>query len=618
MASRYRPRINHRHSRDETFRSQHSQWSRGYDSYEPGRQSHDFRDRPRYQSLTPARDEHEAMPLTRNNGTAIEIGSSSNMPNNPLPLSSTPLCRREGDIKHLVELLCVRMYWYIQRDNQDKKLKRTRTELESCQPGYPETSPHSEVLKLQIDKWSKEEKKICERLGGTDGKLINYLNAFIDKEEEHLRSTLGNAVRGDDVDARLKALHDTLDEKFRIRINEESAQIININQAQLLKETEGLKIGLQQEREKNAKLQKRMKQMEERLDSLSKKQQEESPRCNNVRQHPDLESQLNTLSGKIDAMAQPAVTLTTLSKKLRRFDTIVSASEDAALAEDGDSQNNEPGRETRQCLQTIADELKSINLGLQCIVGPHEQAGSCADIVGVNSKEQISMAAEVNSIQASRSLTPLKQAKANDGEQCTSCYSSKQDKAQSEEMSDQKAQPLCASLKEALNDMMKEKLTGLASDLGAFIDKERVAREIAGNRADKALAAMSSLRQDVNMLKDEVTASMNKLDHKVDQQRKQVASCDDSLASLDSYLQRVSKEVKANAEKFELQLRVVNDWQASFTTKGLHEEFTRQITNNLPGSIWQKISTLTSRLETIEGRFPSIGDGTPWKRKKTH
>ncbi|KAG8419152.1 hypothetical protein J3459_011501 [Metarhizium acridum] len=553
------------------------------------------------------------------------------MQDHPVPSS---LFQRDSDIKHLVELLCDRMYWYMQRDKQDKNLKKMRAELERCR--YPESSNHSEVLKLQIDQWEKEKTKSCNRLSGTDGKLINHLAAFIDRRSRERPSKHGNAIRSEDVDARLNALQKALDAKFSACLEEAFTQIVNDNQLQLRKETEGLKIGLEEERQKSARLQKHIEELEQRLGSLDKRLpsfteetlEDKSASLRSDGKLTELESKLNQLSKKMDDLATNMITSQALSGELGRFDTVVSAFENPKGLEDWGSspEDAEAGMRTRRRLENVADEMHIMKLSLQCesvegapqsIAGLHKRLDSCMEMIHINSKEQMSTSQAVKAIQDALRLTLP--AQTNDGGQRFPAKLASTHKTEIEEIFCQKVQPLSASLSQELKGMMQQKLTKVAHDLGSFIDKERIARESATAKAGQSLAEVSALRRDVGVLKDSVSTSVDKLDQKIGEQCKLVTSWCERLSSLDSGLQRVSKEAETNVQKLELQLQTVSAWQRNFTTKDLYRDIIKHITNNLPPGPLQNISSLTTRLETIEALLNnSSGDGAPKKRKAAH
>ncbi|KAK9442025.1 hypothetical protein VB005_06669 [Metarhizium brunneum] len=568
----------------------------------------------------------------RNNARPIEHGPSSSMQHHPPPLGHL---RRDIDIKHLVELLCDRMYWYMQRDKQDKNLKKMQTELERCRA--PESSNHREVLKLQIDQWKREKTKSCERLGGTDGKLLTHLAAFINRQnEELLKTTHGNALRSEDVDARLNALQKALDEKFSACLEEAFTQIVNDNQLQLRKETEGLKIGLEQERQKSARLQLHIEELEQRLGSWDKRlpnfteetMEDESARLRSDGRLTELERRLNQLSKKMDDLASNMMTSQALSRELGRFDTIVSAFKNSKGVEDGDwrTEDDDPGMKTRQRLETVTDEMHIMKLSLQCesvdgapqsIAGLHKRLDSCMEIVHTNSKEQMSTSEAVKTIEDALKLKLS--AQTDDGGQHAQAKQASRHKTEIEEIFDQKFQPLSASLGDKLKGMMQEKLTKVAHDLGSFVDKERIARESAAAKADQSLAEVSALRRGIDGLRNSISTSVDKLDQKIGEQRKLGTSWNERLSSLDSGLQRISKEAETNFQKLELQLQTVSAWQRNFTTKDLYQDIIKDITNNLPPGPLQKISSLTTRLETIEAHLNnSNGDGVSKRRKAAH
>ncbi|KHO02040.1 uncharacterized protein MAM_01041 [Metarhizium album ARSEF 1941] len=529
------------------------------------------------------------------------------------------------EIKHLVELLCDRMYWYMQRDKQDKNLKKMQADLDRCRPGYSESSNYAEVLKLQIDQCVKEKRKTCDRLSGTDGKLLSHLTTFIDRQTGDALST--QAIGSEDVDARLKALQNSLDEKFRTYLKEASTKTNNDHRSQLRKETEGLHIGLEQEKQKSAKLQKHMEEMEQRLGSLDKRHLDLAEEAKNNKRaalHLDgklteFESKLNELSTKIDDLATNIVTSHALSKELSQFDTVVSASEDGNAAPLGDRWlNTSVGMKTRQRLQAVLDDVRFLKQSLKCesvdgapqpIASLHKRLESCMDMVKLNSKEQLSISEAVQAIEATLKLTSF-----------TTSNDTGQNSTLIEQMIDQKVQPLFTSLKENLNHTMQGKLNQVAVDLGTFIDKERIAREGATTKADQSSADVSALRRDINVLKKSVSTSAEKLCQKISEQGKQVASCNERVASLESGLQRVSAEAETNIRKLELQLQTVNTRRSNVSTKGPNQDMTKHITNTTisPSSL-QNISSLTSRLEAVEQQLNSHHvEGPPRKRKTAH
>lgn len=535
-------------------------------------------------------------------------------------------------MKHLVELLCDRMYWYMQRDHQDKKVKKMQNELDRCRPGYPETSNHADVLKLQMDQTSREKQKCCDRLNGADGKLLDHLVTFVDKQGERLLSTQNHGVKSEDVDSRLETLRGSLLEQFHTRLKEESGHLGNSVRSQLQEETAELKLSLEQEKERNDRLQTKMEEMEKALLTLEQRHTsltEETLKNNSARLQLDgklvaVGNKLTQLSGRIDGIMRNTVTTEALSSALEQFDSILSAFDKSTVSEQWGF-SKEAGMKTRRLLQTIVEDLNSVKLSLrsetpaassQKVADLQNELNSCVNMVESHSKQHSSISETLKSIEDILKQVTL--AQENDTGQRSLPGSPSKAALEVDQILDQKFQPFSASIADRVKTMMQEKLNEVARDLGTFVNNERVAREHASAAAEDSLTIASTLRQDVDVLRDGVHASMWKLDCELGEQKKQIHWCNEGLASFDRRLQRTAAEGGDSVEKLELQLRVVNAWQSNFTTASLYQDITKHITDTLPLTMLQKINSVTSRLEAIEAYFKMNNDGTPRKRKTSH
>jgi predicted nucleic acid-binding Zn-ribbon protein len=531
------------------------------------------------------------------------------------------------------------MYWYTQRDNQDKLLQNMQTKLDRCRPAYPETSNKADVLKLQIDQTSKEKSKCCDRLMGADTKLLGHLGHFIDHQGDKLQSTYPRGVPSEELEARLGALRKSLHEQLYTRLKNDFTKSCDSIQIQFQNETSQLKASLQKEREKTSQLEKKLDHLQKDFGNLHKNQlslTDDILRNSSARLALDIKvagigQKMTQLSRKVEDAIKDMATTEAVSIALEEFDDDLSA---PAFGESAIPEQLGHGSlartKTRRHLQLLGEEINGLKLSLQadsdreappCIRSLRMQIDTCTHTINTHSNQHKLMSEAVTSVEDSLkqiSLTREMEAKAQPRSQPSTTKFSSQSEVDIGEIVDAKVQPSFASLTKNLNYAMQEKLNKVAQDLGAFIDKERIARGLAATKADEACAAVSNLHQEFIERNKAIRASICKLNEEVGHQGTQISLCNDMSASLDSQLQEMAKGAEENAEKFALQMQVVNAWQSNFTTKSLYQDISDHMTGTLSSSVMRKLASLTSRMEAIEGSMVLSGDGSPRKRKTPH
>ena len=84
-------------------------------------------------------------------------------------------------MKQLVEMISDRVFWYIQRDNADKKCKKLRQDVKRCHNG--DFSSAADLLDVHSKAADLEKAKFSQRMTAIDDKLVDAMSAWYSKME---------------------------------------------------------------------------------------------------------------------------------------------------------------------------------------------------------------------------------------------------------------------------------------------------------------------------------------------------------------------------------------------------------------------------------------------------
>ena len=505
----------------------------------------------------------------------------------------------------MVDFLCERLYWYMQRDTQDKRVKKGRADLERCASGPSEASNYADVLKSQLKQIEKERMKCYERVSLADGKLLATLASLLGKYgNTEMGATPSSGAQKEDISQLSPLLQARL-------------KVIQIESDQWRKDFE-------RERERSNGLEKRLEALEGKFHALSQAQAStvpEPPRsgelvaANNdaITQATD---QLRQLSQRLDDLTQASVTQETLRSALGKFDDVISSETPIDTAEvEQQSLESLAGSKAKRRLETMAKSIETIQTTISreaetntntspTVLDLQKQVTLYSETMQKHATQIASTAAAIASVETSLSdlSTRFANAKAASNSQTGAHIKSEPG---TEEPLDAKIRSISASLEVSL----KERLSKISKDLGAFIDKERQARKSATKRAEESLAVVELLREDITVLKDDSSSFGTGGEH-----GKRLTKCEWNIANSDSLLQRMDRDIRSHFQAIAMQFEVVNSWQTNFSTKPLYRDIIAHITATLPTGTMKQLSTLTTRVDNLEGQIRG-GDLSSKKRK---
>ncbi|KAK2605959.1 hypothetical protein QQS21_003685 [Conoideocrella luteorostrata] len=638
-----------------------------------GRRTSDFRDHPRYWSRSPDRDDDRYRPERRdysprdrrrsedrrsdNDRSQVEdkdshsyshranmssvrgngLSRSSNQGRDaPLPPATTHetspanTSQKEAEVKSLVDLLCDRMWWFMQCEQENKKEKKLRADQDRCPPGNSESTPLSDILSIQIEQSQKARKKCSDRINASDSKLLLGIGRFMEKQPAcQSAAAQENGVKMDDLEDQLESFRRSFKASYDKHLEEEIVKVNDSFQS-LQKETTELKKCLAVEKQRNDKLEKRLEELEQKFDSQSKKQdnliQAASSKDKDVIDKAvadvaENSEKLKHAHKRLDDLFFDFVNKEELANALRQFDDRASSYLDGTTSTGQEEAGSAPGCKTRLCLQQLSDSFSRLesspqqdveNSTLQCVITLQKKVEGFAETTQNQSEQNKLTSSALKSLEDSLSRMSSLYSEMNSVRNQPNNPSPAPTTSQSDV--DDKIQRLSASLKEDVKAMMQKRLAKVATDLGSFIDKERLEREKTSEKAEKSSATVQLLHQTVDQLRTLATASVGRLNGQVDQQARAIHSCNDSIAAFDSRLQHLARENAEYAEALAMQLQVVNTWQCNFTTKPLYRDIVEHINATMPTATVTQISLLNSRVDAIEGLL-KYDDGAMRKRK---
>lgn len=545
--------------------------------------------------------------LTLNFNSGPGHMSPSSLPKQPSDPAAAS--NHEKDISRMVSLLCERLYWYMQRDKQDKSERKARDELDRCKIGHPESSGISELLRMQIKQLEKEKNKCCARVGAADAKLLAAALPFVDQLNTRASESEGQKLTTVELDARLESLRGSIIVDCTKKINDDTSQMKTATMSEIESRTKELNQMLMAERSKNEQLQKRLDTLEKKMDCLvladNDKASEAASKASAV---ADLGVKINStwqrteqLSAQYSSLSQAMTTQDQLEVIFNDFDEKISSSEEPEAPSKTAALAHFPGSKTRLCLQIIGAKVEELQSNMQKI--SNEKVLEAVNILHKR-LDEVDTALAAHSLEQS-GHHPDATAKTNTNKQVETGPS---------QILEEKLQQFTMAQISNTNISVQKKLNDVAQKLGGFIDNERKARLATVEIAGDSQAATAALRKDFDAHKDSYSQTIRQLEQEQHTQRTVVTG---QISRLDAFNTSLASNMawRGTIEEIAMQVQCVTAWQNNFNTKPLYRDIVEHINATLPSGTAKQVAALAVRLDALEGQLMAAGEGSLKRRK---
>ncbi|GAO14250.1 hypothetical protein UVI_02001190 [Ustilaginoidea virens] len=556
-------------------------------------------------------------------GTASAIPPDAQ--NQPQP-EAVP--QRDGELKRLLDLQSDRTWCFVQYEQEGKREKKFQNDLSRCPPSSVESAPYVNILKHQVEQCQKNRKKYLEHINLLDSKFISASYKFLDK---YVRSeepvTQDNAVKREEVEARLEGFRAGLKSSFGKQLDD-AVDKIKSSQSTLESENRGLKRSLEEEKERNDRLERRLELLDQKLNTLSRAHSGLSTEVASQQGQMDSEMAKWTIEqkevlGRLEWLSLNTVGKADVSETLKELDSMMSSDDSSRASKQSQNMDNAPGCKTRAQLRKLADTVESIksilhsneaDSSLPMIQNVQRDIKDCAKDIKTQSTQCAQMSEAIRSLEASLRSDKHSRQPASRASSASSNHKGPPDTTAPDVM-EERLQRLSDSLASHIKADMQLKLNKVATEIGSFVDKERCKTQEAADKAEKSQVEAQSLRRDVDQLKGDFSSFTA-------WSRSQLAAldtgmqvCNDALTNLDARLRDASKESAEHLQALAVQLQVLHAWQANFTTKPLYRDIVEHINATLPKGIPRQVSALTDRISALEG-MRRQDDEAEWRKRK--
>ncbi|KAJ6441960.1 Deoxyribonuclease Tat-D [Purpureocillium lavendulum] len=529
--------------------------------------------------------------LSRNSPATEASLSIRQQVRGPAKDPATPAVPLDHCVQRIVEILCQRVFWFMQREKADTTYKKTKSDVDRCKNSISEYSSAYNILTDQEKIASDVRKKCCDKVELMDQKMQAALPSVLSAIRREIQQaasqpgTLGpepertTGLSRSEFESDLAALNAKIEELQAQNLAEKSRN--DVLEQQILAERA------------------RSNSLEQRLDALSQKVAQIDADAQAKQQKPDDELK-DEIAAKMSEAAKNLITRDQLNQALQELDMRISTTHGV---ESGQSSllDASAGQRTKGKLSSIEKFVDGL-----CSATPHaspDELPSCirslmASVAAQDraTHEQMELQKETRSAIASLkdSVTKI-EVDLSSTEQLRQLV---------------RAMPTGKALEELILTTTKAPVHGLFHKFGLLIDGEREQRE-AGALIHKKTAA------DLAVLKKEHETLTKQQKERHSRQDSELASWGEKLVSLQSSLTAVRDDVNDHHDELELQIKSVQTWQNNFTTQRLYEDIVSHINALVPNGVGA-ITDLTIRVEAIEGRLGSEHPHRLKRRKTDH
>lgn len=480
----------------------------------------------------------------------------------------------------LVELISERVFWYIQRDSADKKLKKLDNDVKRCQKSSFGSA--ADVLMVQYKAVDLDMAKYAQRMSAIDANLRQASNNLWAQLEASMQSKPLAASRQDltpppsetssdggiSVDEKLAQMRESLEATMRNQVADESKRLHSQMKGDYEAQIEVLKQDLDQERSLRTTLENRLEELSAKLGTVEAKTQKQAKRSAKLGQvvkqdaFDELESRMTQLEESFSEAQE---------QTKRVSSTEVSASNESC------------------CMDADSTHVKQLH--------PAEPPVS-------NVK---TLEAEVEA----KLEEKIYQLIMRDGDKL---------------VPNEKILHHVSALESKVQSQLKR----MAEGFGGLIDKERNMRAGLGTQVKNSAQTASVAVQELGLIKADMAAAKTSNTTNYQEATATLELQANQLQNLTSLVASTSKEIETERRNTEksmeavcLRLGSVSAWQANFSTRALFEAIVRHLNDTWMhehvgrlGEIRHKVAAMESQLAEVMGAkrrklSPGMSPGMP-------
>lgn len=565
----------------------------------------------------------------------------------------------DAHVKRVTELVCERVFWYMQRDSADKKSKRLQSDADRCNAINSDFSSAFEMIKLQRNQAEEDRNKCCSRVEAADEKLRAAVQLLMSKlsrsmvDETAKPKSDGEAKEKPalDIESRLLALQRSIETAAAKTLAETAFATKKTFQTQLESETAlrtaqnaELRAQLAMEKSRNDQLETKLDELGRKFDAMSdaskRADQQESARADQAERinPPSTDNsalggaraqagQMAKLTAEIQEATKSLVTRDELEKALQVFDNKMSSDAEGP----GDGQQSylgaEPGDKTRLKLLAI---IKATGR-LESSVRVHDQHVTRLALCIQNVQQKMDAHESSTNKQAGQQMEARSTMKTLEesvaklaADNSSEVFEKRVKQIWKPSQRDQRSLPVAGTATGSISDehilkvtwpQVDKRVHEITQKLGAFLDNERTKRESVDTLAQQTASTTSLVHNDLNELKTEYTKSIKELGNQALDQTAELKLQGQKIATLESALPAVRNEAKNYHEDLAQRVCTLSTWQDNFNTRPLYKDIVEYIKATVPTSVLQQLNHLNSRVTSVEVQL-GVSDGGAMKRRK--
>lgn len=528
------------------------------------------------------------------------------------------------------------MFWYMQRDQVDKKLKRLQSEADRCMASQPDFSSAHEIIQLQKNAADEEKSKYRSRLQDADDKLRTAVTSIMTKSKRwgggetsksavvHVDAPSGNPPSSG------------LDRQLA----EELPLIKKSLQDDLRSETARLTALLDRERRRNDELEAKMKELSKRLDAsteassqaVQKTRTMATRTSNGSAPVPCLAGDKGVHAGRdADLKQPPGPARDSRSEAARGLEVEVAPTTNVSPAA--------PGIHSPQG----GDLIMADSCELKALSAPDSVAVSRAkpyDGAWKDQQQPLAYLEEVKSESArlwsamkkleeqlaelTAALLPLRNFREAASEEKKMMVAEKEqkqfsDKALSSATACWEEDKLVAVVRQqvvGVEAKVHGKMQEIAQRFGAFLDVERRQRETIGEQTAETADRMVAIRREVNSLKADHGGSIDELRERVVRQSSELAMQQATLTVQQSGLVELRAKTQTLADELTLEVGSLRERWRELKLGELHKHVVEYMDSKLPDNLEWELRGLKSRMRKLEELAEGGGGGGAGTAKK--
>lgn len=469
---------------------------------------------------------------------------------------------RDDEVRRIVEQLCKRQYWFIQRDRALKDLGRLDSHLDKTQSASCDFPSANAVLLAEKKRVERARDKSSARVNEVDSQLTKEVGLFLETYAA----------------ARASGEPASVDMEGSVAKATESAV-----KSQMAQEMRRLEARLHTRCDERYETLKR--ELEEIRESKTRLEAQQGERLREAKEVKTvLETKLDELARGLNAAAEA----------------------NSKTAQDLARWVGEVERHAEEVRKLASPSSRSVEAISERLARTEATARKVETDLAASAQRTADLPSGVSQMPTA------------DLDSVKSPISAIRDQVQQETqaVSSREAAPGPLALIQAqITADVKTRLGRLTAGFGALIDKER--RHIgdlegAAQRTDGRVDAIRALVEEVTAkqvnLATHVNGQLSRHMGDLNAQRQEAKWARDHLDALQKTVARGTDEIR-------FQIGCLSSWQNNFSTATLYRDIAQHLSATLPEEVGQRVKALSCRLDMLESRMSSEDAGSPKRRK---